>query len=160
MRGGAPPSERVVMNPGGTMRAMLIALIAGAAILAGCGGDDNDESAATPTATATQAPASDDGGGGGGGGTIKFSAPSDGSLKFDQGDVTAKAGKVTVDFANPSSTPHAVEIEGNGVEEETKTVTGSDAPPITVDLKPGTYEYYCPVPGHRQAGMEGTLTVQ
>jgi plastocyanin len=144
------------------MRGTLIALIAGAVLIAGCGGgDDNDESAAKPaaTATATQAPA-DDSGGGGGAETLKFSAPSDGSLKFEQGHVTAKAGKVTVDFANPSSTPHAVEIEGNGVEEKTETVTGGDAPPVTVDLKPGTYEYYCPVPGHKEAGMKGTLTVQ
>ena len=140
------------------MRAMLIALIVGAAVIAGCGGDDNEESAATPTAT--QAPADDSGSSSGGAATLKFSAPADGSLKFDQKDATAKAGKVTVDFANPSSTPHAVEIEGNGVEEETETVTSGDAPPITVDLKPGTYEFYCPVPGHKEAGMEGTLTVQ
>jgi len=143
------------------MRAMLIALIVGAAVIAGCGGDDNKESAATPTAT--QAPADDSGGSSsssGAGATVKFSAPADGSLKFDQKDATAKAGKVTVDFANPSSTPHAVEIEGNGVEEETETVTSGDAPPITVDLKPGTYEFYCPVPGHKEAGMKGTLTVQ
>jgi plastocyanin len=74
--------------------------------------------------------------------------------------VTAKAGKVTVEFSNPSSVPHGVEIEGDGVEEETETVTGSDAPPITVDLKAGTYEYYCPVAGHKEAGMKGTLTVK
>ena len=140
------------------MRAMLIALVVGAAVIAGCGGDDNDESAATPTAT--QAPAEDSSSSSGGGATLKFSAPADGSLKFDQKDATAKAGKVTVDFANPSSTPHAVEIEGNGVEEKTETVTSGDAPPITVDLKPGTYEFYCPVPGHKEAGMKGTLTVQ
>ena len=142
------------------MRAMLIALIVGAAVIAGCGGDDNKESAATPTAT--QAPADDSGSSSssGAGATVKFSAPADGSLKFDQKYATAKAGKVTVDFANPSSTPHGVEIDGNGVEEKTETVTSGDAPPITVDLKPGTYEFYCPVPGHREAGMEGKLTVQ
>jgi plastocyanin len=143
------------MNQEETMRRTLIALALATAVFAGCGGGD-EESAATPTAT--QAPASS--GSGGGGEALKFSAPADGSLKFDQGDVTAKAGKVTVDFANPSSVPHAVEIEGNGVEEETETVTGGDAPPITVDLKPGKYEYYCPVDGHRAAGMEGTLTVE
>jgi uncharacterized cupredoxin-like copper-binding protein len=59
---------------------------------------------------------------------------------------------------NPSQTPHAVEVEGKGVEEETKTLTQGTAK-ITVDLKPGKYEFYCPVDGHRQAGMEGTLTV-
>ena len=135
------------------MRRTLIALALATAVFAGCGGGDDEESAATPTAT--QAPASS-----GGGETLKFSAPADGSLKFDQGDVTAKAGKVTVEFSNPSSVPHAVEIEGNGVDEESETVTGSDAPPFTVDLKPGTYTYFCPVPGHEAAGMKGTLTVK
>jgi plastocyanin len=66
---------------------------------------------------------------------------------------------VTFKFDNPSSVPHAFEVEGNGVEEETDTITKSDAS-VTVDLKPGTYEYYCPVGQHRQAGMEGKLTVQ
>jgi plastocyanin len=141
------------------MRRTLIALALATAVFAGCGGDDEEEPAATPAATqeATEEPA---GGGGGGGETLAFSAPADGSLKFDQGDVTAKAGKVTVTFANPSSVPHAVEIEGNGVEEESETVTGADAPPFEVDLKPGTYEYYCPVAGHEAAGMKGTLTVE
>ena len=133
------------------MRRTLTTLaVVAAAVLAGCGGGGN-ESATTPTAT--PAPAS-------GGATLKFSAPADGSLKFDQGDVTAKAGTVTVDFSNPSPVPHAVEIEGNGVKKETETVTGADAPPITVDLKPGTYTYYCPVDGHEAAGMKGTLTVK
>jgi plastocyanin len=143
------------MNQEETMRRTLIALALATAVFAGCGGGD-EESAATPTAT--QAPASS--GSEAGGATLKFSAPADGSLKFDQGDVTANAGKVTVDFANPSSVPHAVEIEGNGVQEETETVTGGDAPPITVDLKPGTYKYFCPVDGHEAAGMKGTLTVK
>jgi plastocyanin len=140
------------------MRRTLIAVALATAVFAGCGGDDEEEPASTPAPTeeATQ----EAGGGCGGGETLAFSAPADGSLKFDQGDVTAKAGKVTVTFDNPSSVPHAVEIEGNGVEEESETVTSSKAPPITVDLKPGTYEYYCPVAGHEAAGMKGTLTVE
>jgi plastocyanin len=138
------------------MRRTLIALALATAVFAGCGDDDEPESAATPAPTeaATEAPAS------GGGETLEFSAPEDGSLKFDQGDVTTKAGKVTVTFDNPSSVPHAVEIEGNGVEVETETVTGSEAPPVEVDLQPGTYTYYCPVGGHEAAGMKGTLTVE
>jgi plastocyanin len=140
------------------MRRTLIAAVLATAVLAGCGGDDDDEAAATPAPTeeATQEAAS----GGGGGETLAFSAPADGSLKFDQGDATAKAGKVTVTFDNPSSVPHAVTIEGNGVEETTETVTGGEAPPITVDLKAGSYEFYCPVGGHEAAGMKGTLTVE
>jgi len=143
----------------GTMRRTLFAVALATAVFAGCGGDDDDETAATPAPTeaATEEPAA---GGGGGGETLKFSAPADGSLKFDQGDVTATAGTVTVEFANPSSVPHAVAIEGNGVDEESETVTGSDAPPITVDLQAGTYTYFCPVAGHEAAGMKGTLTVE
>ena len=133
-------------------RTLTTVAVVAAAVLAGCGGGGN-ENAATPTPTATPAPSS-------GGATLKFSAPADGSLKFDQGDVTATAGKVTVEFSNPSPVPHAVEIEGNGVQKETETVTGADAPPVTVDLKPGTYTYYCPVDGHEAAGMKGTLTVK
>ena len=137
------------------MRRTLIALALATAVFAGCGGDDDEEPAATPTATeeATQEPT-------GGGETLAFSAPEDGSLKFDQADATTKAGKVTVTFSNPSSVPHAVTIEGNGVEAESETVTAADAPPFEVDLQPGTYEFYCPVAGHEAAGMKGTLTVE
>ena len=144
------------------MRRMFIAAALAAAIFAGCGGDDDDqESAATPAPTEEATPApTEESGGGGGGATLDFSAPADGTLKFDQADATAKAGTVTVNFANPSQVPHAVEIEGNGVEEETEEVTDGDAAPIEVDLKPGSYTFYCPVPGHREAGMEGTLTVE
>ena len=134
------------------MRRTLTALVLSTALLAGCGGGD-DESSATPEAT--QAPASS----GGGGEQVKVSAPADGSLKFEQSSLTAKAGKVTFNFTNPSSVPHAFEVEGNGVEEETDVITKGKAS-VTVDLKPGSYTYYCPVGSHRQAGMEGKLTVK
>ena len=141
------------------MRRTLIALALATALFAGCGGDDEEpESAATPAATeeATETPAAS----GGGGETLAFSAPEDGSLKFDQGDVTAKAGTVTVTFDNPSSVPHALAIEGNGVDATSETVTASEAPPVEVELAPGTYTFYCPVGGHEAAGMKGTLTVE
>src|SRR5918998_1221339 len=140
--------RREAMNPGGTMRAMLCALLVGAGVIAGCGGGDEEGWGATP------APTQEAASGGGGGATLKFSAPADGALEFDQGDVTAQAGTVTVNFSNPSSVPHAVEIEGNGVEEETETVTGGDAPPIEVELEPGTYTFYCPV-GRGPRGRPG-----
>ena len=137
------------------MRRTFLALALTAALLAGCGGDD-EEPAATPAATAeaTEEPAA-----GGGGATVDVSSPEDGALKFDQAELTAKAGSVTFKFTNPSQVPHAFEVEGNGVEEETETITASDAS-VTVELKPGTYTYYCPVGQHREAGMEGTLTVK
>ena len=132
------------------MRRTFIALAAAAVVLAGCGGGD-EESSATATPTATQAACGEE---------LSLAAPEDGSLKFDKSTLSASAGTVTIMFDNPSQVPHAVAIEGNGVQEAGETVTSGDAPPITVDLKPGTYEFYCPVPGHKEAGMKGTLTVQ
>jgi plastocyanin len=134
------------------MRRTIIALLVAAAALAGCGGDDDEQSASTPTPTATAQAAA-------GGATVKLSAPADGAIKFDQSSLSTKAGKVTIKFANPSSVPHAVEIEGHGVEAKTDVVTKSDAS-VSADLKPGTYEFYCPVGDHKALGMEGKLTVK
>ena len=135
------------------MRRTFTALLLATALFAGCGGDDEEQPASTPEATQEE-PAS-----GGGGQTVEVSSPKDGALKFDQSELSAKAGKVTFTYTNPSQVPHGFEVEGNGVEEETEVITASDAS-VTVDLKPGTYTYYCPVGQHREAGMEGTLTVE
>ena len=67
----------------------------------------------------------------------------DGSLKFDKTTLDAKAGTVTINYDNPSTTPHAVEIEGNGVEEKSDTITGGKTS-VTADLKPGTYDVLLP----------------
>ena len=136
------------------MRRMFIAAAVAAAVFAGCGGSDDESTAtATPAATQEQAPA-------GSGTKLALAAPEDGALKFDKSSLEAPAGTVTIEFANPSQVPHAVALEGNGVQEMGETVTESDAPPLTADLKAGEYTYYCPVDGHRAAGMEGTLTVK
>src|SRR5215216_3805618 len=116
--------------------------------LAGCGGDDESSSSGSGGSSSS-----------GGGEQIALGAPEDGSLKFDKPTLEAKAGTVTINFDNPSSVPHAVEIEGQGVDEKSDTVTGAKTS-VTADLKPGTYEYYCPVDGHKAAGMEGKLTVK
>ena len=138
------------------MRRTITALLLATALIAGCGGDDDEEQPASTPETPQEAPATDEGGGGE---TVEVSSPADGSLKFDQSKLSAPAGEVTFTYSNPSQVPHAFEIEGNGVEEETETITeGEDS--ITVELEAGKYVYYCPVGSHRQAGMEGTLTVE
>ena len=81
-------------------------------------------------------------------------------LGFDKSTLSAKAGKVTIVLDNPSSLPHAVEIEGNGIEEESDTIGQDETTEVTATVEAGEYEYYCPVDGHKAAGMEGTLTVQ
>jgi plastocyanin len=106
-----------------------------------------------------EAGASEEGSAGGGEAALQLEA-NETALAYDTTELSAKAGKVTIDFKNPSPTEHNVVIEQKG-----KELAGFD--PIieseeseTADLKPGTYTFYCSVPGHREAGMEGTLTVK
>jgi plastocyanin len=124
--------------------------------LAGCGGDDEESSGApTPTGTPTETAQAS----GGGGETLTLSSPEDGALKFDKTELSAPAGTVTIEYDNPASIPHAVAIEGNGVNETSETVTG-DSTSVSADLEAGEYTFFCPVDGHRAGGMEGTLTVK
>jgi len=97
--------------------------------------------------------------GGGAETTLQLEA-SETALAYDTTELSAKPGKVTIDFKNPAALEHNVVIEQNG-----KELAGFD--PIiegeeseSADLKPGTYTFYCSVVGHREAGMEGTLTVK
>jgi plastocyanin len=134
-----------------TRRALPLVLVLAAFVLAlsACGGGGSSSST-TPATTG--------GGGGGGGSTIQISAYPSGALKYEQTDVSATAGSITIDFTNMSSVPHDVTIEGNGASGATDEITDSTTS-TTVDLDPGTYTFFCSVDGHRAAGMEGTLTV-
>ena len=128
---------------------------------AGCGGDDDDDGGSSGGSANTKTTQNSGGGGGGGAAqTLKLSADPGGALKFDKSTLSAKSGKATIVLDNPSSLPHAVEVEGNGLEKETDTIGKGETAKVTVELKAGKYEYYCPVDGHRAAGMKGTLTVQ
>jgi plastocyanin len=71
-----------------------------------------------------------------------------------------KPGAYVFKAENTGSTTHALEIEGKGVEEETKDLDAGQSAELKVTLKAGRYEIYCPVDGHRQQGMEGTVTVK
>jgi plastocyanin len=134
-----------------------IGVLAVAAILAlaGCGGDDSSGSGSGSSGSSGSSSSSSSGGGS----TLALAADPGGALKFDKTSLKAKAGSVTIDFTNDASIPHAVAVEGNGVDKEGETVTGGKNS-LSVDLKPGTYEFYCPVPGHKEAGMKGKLVVE
>jgi plastocyanin len=130
--------------------------------VAGCGGSGNSSSGSSGSSSAGSSStktSSSSSSSSGGGSALKLAADPSGNLAFDTKTLSAKAGKVTVAFTNKSSVPHAVEIEGKGVEVKTKVITGGKAS-VATNLKPGTYEFYCPVDGHRMAGMEGKLTVK
>jgi plastocyanin len=97
----------------------------------------------------------------GGAATLDVSSPPDGALVFDPNGLEAKPGSLTIDYDNPSSVPHSIAVataNGNVLGETqpgTQEVQTLDIP----DLSPGKYVFYCTVPGHREAGMEGDLTV-
>jgi uncharacterized cupredoxin-like copper-binding protein len=128
--------------------------------VAGCGSDNNkDSSASTPASTpapAATTPSTSTPAASGAASTVPVSAT---EFKFTPGTLKAKAGAVTFDLKNAGGAQHALEIEGNGVEKASSTINAGQSTQVKVNLKPGKYEFYCPVDGHRQMGMEGTLTV-
>jgi plastocyanin len=111
--------------------------------------------AAAPAAKSEAKPAP----GGGAGTSLKLAADPGGLLSFDTKQLSAKAGTVTIAFTNAAPVEHNLTVAaGSAVAGATPTFTGG-ARTLTLKLKPGTYTFYCSVPGHRQAGMEGTLKV-
>jgi plastocyanin len=96
----------------------------------------------------------------GDGRTLTLAADPGGELRFDTEALEARAGRVTIRMENPSSVPHNVSIEGRGVDEEGKTVGQGGTSSVTAKLRQGEYDFYCSVAGHREGGMEGTLTVR
>lgn len=90
--------------------------------------------------------------------TLALAADPSGALRYDKQTLKAPAGKVTINFTNSSPSPHDVTIaQGAKVVGATPVKVGSAA--LSLNLQPGSYTYYCSVPGHRAAGMQGTLTV-
>jgi plastocyanin len=93
--------------------------------------------------------------------TLKLSAETD-TIAYDTTKLSAKrAGQVTIDFDNPSQVPHDVCLEGsNGDEIGCSETISQGTASLSDDLDAGKYTFYCSVDGHREAGMEGTLTVE
>ena len=130
-------------------------------VLAACGSDDSTSSTTSASDTSstesTTEASTTASGGGGAGGTVAISET---EFKLDPSDPTVKAGSVTFDVSNDGTTTHNLEVEGDGVEEGTDDLDAGSSGQLTVDLKPGTYEIYCSIDGHKDLGMEGELTVQ
>jgi plastocyanin len=93
-------------------------------------------------------------------GTIEIDADSTGLLRFLASGASAKPGKVTLRMKNASTTPHDIAIKGGSVNQVGPVVSAGGVSTVTTTLPPGTYEFYCSVPGHEAAGMKGTLTVK
>jgi len=86
--------------------------------------------------------------------------PATGATNYEFAEATAPAGPLTIRSPNESATEHNIALEGGDVNEEGPVVGQGDVSEIEVELQPGEYTFYCSVPGHREAGMEGPLTVE
>jgi len=148
------------------MRHILLVAILGILVLmllAACG---------NPSGTGSGAKSGEHSGGGGtaagegtapgGATTQKTVVIKESEFKLDPSQVTLdKPGTYIFDAKNIGTTTHALEIEGNGVEAETSLLDAGSSGKVKVELKkPGIYEMYCPVDGHRAEGMEGKITVR
>ena len=102
--------------------------------LTACGDDDSSDASST----------------GGTGQTVTVKATD--ALKFEPDHLTATAGVIHIVLDNAGATTHTFVIDDPKFK-----LTNDDSKDI--DLAAGDYVFYCDVPGHRAAGMEGTLTV-
>ena len=143
------------------LRRLPVLLVVAALALgaAACGDDDDEQAATTPTVeTAPERPAP----------TPTATTPSGGreaiavvatDFEFSPATIDARPGRSTFRLRNEGQAPHALEIEGQGIEEESDVIQPGEDTELSVELEPGRYVIYCPVGDHRERGMEGELTV-
>ena len=122
-------------------RLAVLATLLAIPFAAGCGGEDEG---------------GDAGGGETAGQVAQVSAT---DFAFDPSEITLSAGAATFELTNDGDAPHALEIEGNGFEQESDTIQPGESTRMEVQLEDGTYKIYCPVGDHEDRGMVGTLTV-
>ena len=154
----------------------VLVLVLAALALTACGSDNGTTTEAETEAPSGAAAGESEAGGeeaggeaeeeggeaGGASSSVEIEADPSGGLSFTKEEVTAKAGNLTIDFKNASPVGHDVKIESEGGEElgGTEVITESSATASVKGIKPGKYTFFCSVPGHREAGMEGTLVVE
>lgn len=145
--------------------AFALVLLLAAFALAACGGDDDTNTSEPTTQTEAESGGGstepEGGGGAAGGGVVEVEADPGGGLEFTADELTAKAGKVKITFSNPSAIGHDADFEdaSGAIVAKTNVITESSES-TTGEFEPGEYTFFCSVPGHREAGMEGTLTVE
>lgn len=124
-----------------------------AAVAARPGKDTGKLATAVPAAGAGKPIAAKDG-------TLEIPADPNGQLAYVTKKATAPPGSLEISSKNDADIPHDIAIEGGGASGKGAIVQGGGVSKFTVSLKPGAYQYYCTVAGHREGGMEGTLTVK
>ncbi len=141
-------------------RAMAATLVAvGLVVGTGCGSDDGGDDVATaapttqsttPAVTSTEESQE---------ATVVEIPAAEAGLAFAEERVTAPAGTITLRMPNPAALEHNIAID-EPVQEIGEIVGQGGVSEITFEAPPGEYQYYCSVPGHREAGMVGTLVVE
>ena len=86
--------------------------------------------------------------------------PATAQLAYETDRATAKPGQLTLTSPNPSGAPHNIALEGGGIDEKGEVVTNAGVSEVSAKVKAGEYTFYCSVPGHREGGMLGKLTVK
>jgi len=139
----------------------LLALGAAFAVpIAGCGGSSNNSTSSTAASNASTTGTTGAAAASGPGGNVSLTAS---EYKFSPSDPTVKSGKVTFTEKNAGTTTHSLEVEDvtPGHDQEMEgSVTPGQTGTLTVNLKPGKYEFYCPIDNHKQKGMTGEITVK
>jgi plastocyanin len=137
------------------MRRVVTALamaVLSALVLAACGGDDESSSDTSTGASTGADPATE---------VVDVSAVEDGSFAYEENSLETASGTVNVSFENPAPIAHDFCVEDGGEEVGcTELIADGDTDIAEFELEPGEYTYYCSVAGHRDGGMEGTLTVK
>jgi plastocyanin len=140
----------------------MLTVLAGLLAASGCGSSSKSTSPSAPAAPATSTtPSSSAAAGSGAGHALSLSANPEGQLKYSTTTLTTKAGKVSITFTNMAPLSHNLTVASSSGTQlgATETFQGSSKT-LSLNLTPGVYKFFCTVPGHRAAGMEGTLTVQ
>ncbi len=123
----------------GAVPILLLAVLV-LALLGGCGSEAREEAAEEP---------------------IEIIEVRETEFSLDPNTITLEGpGTYTFRAENTGDTVHVLEIEGEGIEEETEELQPGESADLKVRLEPGSYELYCPVDGHEDRGMKGTVTVQ
>jgi plastocyanin len=159
-----PANRHQEASLSGRLKALAIlvgALLLSLPVVAGCGSSKkNSNSASTTSTTSTAATTTNPAGASGAAHVLTLTADPSGALKFDKTRLSTTSGKVTIKMDNPSTLQHGISILGNGVSQTGATVGTRGVSTITTTLPAGRYDFFCPVDGHKQAGMSGRLIVK
>ena len=127
----------------------------GVLAVAGCGGGGNKKASSAPAATPpATTPAKTTAG------AAKTVTIDEKEFSLTPSNPSVGSGAVTVTGKNVGTIVHTLEVEGNGVEKKTGNIQPGSSAALKLNLKPGTYEMYCTIPGHKQSGMQGKAVVK